>query len=83
MHNKETQHEYEHELSASRINLISHPIVQYIPKEESEVGRGEIHFVFVEEEDMHIREDSVKEKGGGVVKLSSRQGRKMCNEYVL
>lgn len=83
MHNKETQYEYEHELSASRINLISHPIVQHIPKEESEVGRGEIHFVVVEEEDMHIRENSVKENGGGVVKLSSRQGRKMCNEYVL
>ncbi|KAK0507459.1 hypothetical protein JMJ35_009982 [Cladonia borealis] len=54
----------------------SSSLVRYIPKEESEVGRGELHVVVVEdEEDVPIRRNSVNERGGGVVKLSSRQGR--------
>ena len=54
----------------------SSSLVHYIPKEESEVGRGEMHVVVVEEEDdVPIRRKSVNERGGGVVKLSSRQGR--------
>ena len=54
----------------------SSSLVRYIPREESEVGRGEMHVVVVEEEeDVPIRRKSVNERGGGVVKLSSRQGR--------
>ena len=54
----------------------SSSLVRYIPREESEVGRGEMHVVVVEEEeDVAIRRKSVNERGGGVVKLSSRQGR--------
>ena len=55
----------------------SSSLVRYIPKEESEVGRAEMHVVVVEEEeeDVPIRRKSVNERGGGVVKLSSRQGR--------
>ena len=54
----------------------SSSLVRYVPKEESEVGRGELHVVVVEEEeDVPIRRNSVNERGGGVVKLSSRQGR--------
>ena len=52
-------------------------LVRYIPKEESEARRGETHVIVVEEEedDVPVRRKSVKERGGGVVKLSSRQGR--------
>ena len=48
MHNKMAQHDCEHELSASRMNLVCHLKVQYIPKEESEVARGEMFIVIVE-----------------------------------
>ncbi len=54
----------------------SSSLVRYIPKEESEAGRGEMHVIVVEEEDdVPLSRNSAKEKGGGVVKLSSRQGR--------
>ena len=55
----------------------SSSLVRYIPKEESELERGEMHVVVVEEEEDYvpIRRKSVNEGGGGVVKLSSRQGR--------
>lgn len=54
----------------------SSSLVRYIPKEESEAGRGEMHVVVVEEEEeVPVRRKSVNERGGGVVKLSSRQGR--------
>ena len=54
----------------------SSSLVRYIPKEESEAERGEVHVVVVEEEDdVPVRKKSVNESGGGVVKLSSRQGR--------
>ena len=54
----------------------SSSLVRYIPKGESEVGRGEMHVVVVEEEeDVPIRRKSVNERDSGVVKLSSRQGR--------
>ena len=55
----------------------SSSLVRYIPKEESEVGRGETHVIVVEEEedDVAVRRRSKNERGGGVVKLSSKQGR--------
>ena len=55
----------------------SSSLVRYVPKEENEVGRGEMHVVVVEEEEgeVHRRRNSRNESGGGVVKLSSRQGR--------
>ena len=55
----------------------SSSLVRYIPKEGGEAGRGELHVVVVEEEeeDVPIRRISVNERGGGVVKLSSGQGR--------
>ena len=55
----------------------SSSLVRYIPKEGSEVGRGETHVIVVEEEDddVPVRKKSVNESGGGVVKLSSRHGR--------
>ena len=55
----------------------SSSLVRYIPKEESEVGRRETHVIVVEEEedDVPVRRKSGNERGGGVVKLSSRQGR--------
>ena len=55
----------------------SSSLVRYIPKEESEGGRGETHVIVVEEEedDVPVRRKSKNERGGGVVKLSSKQGR--------
>ncbi len=50
MHNKMAQHDCEYELSASRMNLICQFKVQYLPKEERDVARGEMHVVVVEEE---------------------------------
>ena len=52
-------------------------LVRYVPKAESEVGRGETHVIVVEEEeeDVPVRRRSMNDRGGGVVKLSSGQGR--------
>ena len=51
-------------------------LVRYIPMEAIEVGRGETHVIVVEEEeDVPVRRKSTNGRGGGVVKLSSRQGR--------
>ena len=52
-------------------------LVRYIPSEESAVGRGETHVIVVEEEeeDVPVRRKSTNDRDGGVVKLSSRQGR--------